>query len=192
MAVNRLRIHRRQIVATTLLEKKPKEEILNEGVGRELFGPEFVNDILADMRRFAEGMEPFFAGLGLKRRTLLPAPFVTTAAAPWTPTIEMFYTEGAIVVRAELPGVDKEQVKAEIVEGALIIQGERKYEKEATKKGYFTTECAYGTFYRRIPLPEEVKVNEAKAVFKNGILEITIPAPALEAKPARKLEITAV
>lgn len=177
-------------MATTLLEKKPKEEVLKgEAGGLEFFGPEFVTGLLADMRRFAQDMEPFFAGLGLRRRALMPTPFVTPAAAPWTPNIEMFYAEGAIVVRAELPGIEKEQVKAEIVDGALVIQGERKYEKEETKKGYFTTEYAYGTFYRRIPLPEDVKVEEAKAAFKNGILEITIPAPALEAKPARKLEI---
>jgi hypothetical protein len=61
------------------------------------------------------------------------------------------------------------QVKVEILKGALTIEGERKYEKEVAKKGYFTTERAYGTFFRRIPLPEEAKVGEAKAIFKNGI-----------------------
>lgn len=79
-------------------------------------------------------------------------------------------------MRAELPGINKAAVKVEIVDGALTIEGERNYETEGTKKGYFTTERAYGTFYRRISLPEEAKVGEAKATFKDGVLEVTIPA----------------
>lgn len=179
---------------TTLLEKKPTEEILKEEIGgRELFGPEFVTGLLSDMRRFAEDMEPFFAGLGLRRRALFPTPLLfTPAVAPWTPNIDMFYAGGVIVVRAELPGIGKEDVKAEIVDGTLVIQGERKYDREVVKKGYFTTECTYGTFYRRLPLPDEAKLDEAKATFNNGVLEIAIPAPALEKKPARQIEIKAV
>lgn len=178
-------------MTTTVLEKKPTtvhkdEEPVPEF---ELFEPGLVGNLLADMRRFAEEIDPFFAGIGLKRRGFLPTLFRTPLAAPWTPSIEMFYANGAIVVRAELPGLNKEEVKVEIVKGALTIEGERKYEKEATKRGYFTTERAYGTFYRRLPLPEEAVVGEAKATFTNGILEVTIPAPALEKEVARQLEI---
>ena len=110
--------------------------------------------------------------------------------APWKPATEVRFANGALAVRVELPGMEKEAVKVEIVKGVLTIEGERKYEKELTKTRYFTTECAYGTFYRQIPLPEGAKVNEAKATFKNGVLEVTIPAPALEKDAPRQLEIT--
>jgi HSP20 family protein len=179
-------------MTTALLEKKLKEE---EGkreeaiADREFFEPGIVGNLLADMRRFAEELDPFFAGLGLRRRPLVANLLRAPLAAPWTPTIEMFFANGAMVVRAELPGLAKEDVKVEIVKGVLTIQGERKYEKEVAKKGYFTTECAYGTFYRQIPLPEEAKIGETKAIFKNGILEITIPAPALEKEAVRQVEV---
>jgi HSP20 family protein len=181
-------------MTTALLEKKLKETLKDEeGVAElELFEPQFVGNLLADMRRFADEIDPFFAGFVPRRRGLFANLFRTPVAAPWTPTIEMFYANEAIVVRAELPGMIKEEVKVEIIKGVLTIEGERKYEKEVTKKGYFTTERAYGTFYRQIPLPEEAKIGEAKATFKNGVLDVVIPAPALEKEVARKLEIKAV
>ena len=164
-------------MTTTLLENTPKEIINREEAPVELepFGPGFVGELFADMGRFAEEIDPIFAGLGLTRRGILPYVRRAPLAAPWIPNIEMFYADRAIVVRAELPGLTKEEVKVEIVKELLTIEGERKYEKEVTKKGYFTTERAYGTFYRHIPLPEEAKITEAKAIFKNGVLEVTIP-----------------
>lgn len=164
-------------MTTTLLENTPKEILKREEPLAELepFGPGFAGELFADMRRFAEEVDPIFAGFGLRRRGILPYVLRAPLAAPWIPNIEMFYTNAAIVVRAELPGLTKEEVKVEIVKELLTIEGERKYEKEVTKKGYFTTERAYGTFCRRIPLPEEAKVGEAKAIFKNGVLEVTIP-----------------
>jgi HSP20 family protein len=174
---------------TTLLEKTKevpkKEETFAEF---EPFGVGFVGNLLADLRRFTEETEPFFTGYGLKRR-LFPTLARIPIPAPWTPNIEVLYTNESIVVRAELPGLTKEEVKVEIVKGALTIEGERKYEKEVAKKGHFTTERAYGTFYRRIILPEEAQIAEAKAIFKNGVLEVTIPAPMTETELGRRLEV---
>jgi len=177
---------------TTTLER-PKEEAKLEEPFFELahFVPGFMGNLLADMRRFAEEFDPVFQGVGLRRRTGIPTMF-QAPMTPWTPNVEMLYVNQAIVVRVELPGIKKEEVKVEIVDGALTIEGERKYEKEVTRKGYFTTERAYGTFYRRIPLPEEATVGEAKATFKDGVLEVTIPTPTLEKEPPRRLEIAAV
>jgi HSP20 family protein len=172
----------------TLLEKTKeapkKEEPLAEF---EPFG--FVGNLLADMRRFAEELDPLFAGFPLRRRGFFPNVARMPIAAAWTPNVELLYENEAIVVRVELPGLNKEDVKVDIVKSALTIEGERKYEKEVTKKGYFTTERAYGTFFRRIPLPEEAKVAEAKGIFKNGVLEVTIPAPAIEKDLGRRLEV---
>ena len=177
-------------MTTALLEKKLTEDAKKQvAEEQEFFGPTLMRNLLGEMWPFAEEMDPFFAGLGLRRRPLVRSLLRTPVAAPWTPTMEIFFDNGTFVVRAELPGVDKNAVKVEIVKGALTIQGERKYEKEVAKKGYFTTECTYGTFYRQIPIPEEAKIAEAKAEFKNGVLEVTIPAPALEKNVPRQLEI---
>ena len=114
-------------MTTALLEKKLTEELKKEAPAeRELVGPGFMGNLLADMRRFAEDVDPFFAGLGLRRRPLF-ANVLRAPLAPWTPTIEMFVAKGAIVVRAELPGLTKEDVRVQMVKGALTIEGERKY-----------------------------------------------------------------
>jgi HSP20 family protein len=176
-------------MTTALLEKKLMDDAKKHEEEQEFFGPVMMRNLFGDMWPFTEDMDPFFGGLGVRRRPLLRNLLRTPVAAPWTPTMEVYFDKGMFVVRAELPGVEKEAVKIEIVKGALTIQGERKYEKEVAKKGYFTTECAYGTFYRQIPLPEEAKIAEAKAEFKNGVLEVIIPAPALEKEVPRQLEI---
>src|SRR2546422_10564118 len=70
-----------------------------------------------------------------------------------------------------------EDGKVEVTDGALIIQGERKYEHEENKKGVYRSERRYGQFYREIPLPESADVERAKAQFNNGVLEIKLPVP---------------
>jgi HSP20 family protein len=143
------------------------------------------------MRRFADEIDPFFAGFCSQASRIVREPLPHAGGRAVDAHHRDVLRERAMVVR-ELPGMIKEEVKVEIIKGVLTIEGERKYEKEITKKGYFTTERAYGTFYRQIPLPEEAKIGEAKATFKNGVLEVVIPAPALEKEVARKLEIKAV
>jgi HSP20 family protein len=107
----------------------------------------------------------------------------------WTPNIEVFERKGEFVVRADLPGMTKDHLKVEVSDGELVIQGERKEEKEQKEKGYYASERSYGAFYRALPLPEGVKADEAKATFKDGVLEIVMPAAKLPEKPGRQLEI---
>jgi HSP20 family molecular chaperone IbpA len=182
-------LHEEVIMTTALLEKKLTDDAKKQAADeQEFFAPAVLDTMFNNMLRFAEELNPFFAGTDFRRRPLLrnlPA----VMATPWKPTMEVLFENGALVVRAELPGIDKDAVKVKIVKGALTIEGERKCAKEITKKEYLTTEWAYGTFYRQIPLPEEAKINEAKAIFKNGVLEVTIPAPALEKEVPRQLEI---
>jgi HSP20 family protein len=111
------------------------------------------------------------------------------AATRWTPDIEAFERKGEFVVRADLPGMTRENVKVEVTDGELVIQGERKEEKEQTEKGYYACERSYGAFYRAVPLPEGVKVDEAKATFKDGVLEVAMPAGKAPEKHGRQLEI---
>jgi HSP20 family protein len=102
----------------------------------------------------------------------------------WAPPVEVTELEGKLLITAELPGLKKDEVKVEVVDGALIIEGERKHETEEKKEGYFRTERTYGHFFRSIPLPETAKTNEIKAELKNGILEVAIPVS--EVKPNRQ------
>ena len=126
-------------MTTTLLENTPKEILKREEPLAEFepFGPGFVGEFLADMGRFAEEIDPIFAGLGLKRRGILPYVLRAPLAAPWIPNIEMFYANAAIVVRAELPGLTKEEVKVEIVKELLTIEGERKYRERGHEERVF-------------------------------------------------------
>lgn len=107
----------------------------------------------------------------------------------WAPAIEVFERNNTFIVRAELPGLTKENVKVAVAHDELTIEGERKMEKEEKKEGFYRTERSYGGFYRRIPLPEHVKAEAAKATFKNGVLEIEMPAIPVPEVKKRTLEI---
>jgi HSP20 family protein len=89
----------------------------------------------------------------------------------------MFRRDNEIVVRADVPGMTKNDLTVEVTDGQLVLRGERKQEKEEKKEGFYRAERTYGTFYRMLPLPEGVKVDEAKATIKDGVLEVTVPAP---------------
>jgi len=93
----------------------------------------------------------------------------------WSPAIEVKQRDNQLVVQAELPGLKPEDVKLEVVDGSLVIQGESRSEQEETKGGVHISERRYGSFYRAIPLPESAKVDQAQARFNNGVLEVTVP-----------------
>jgi len=108
----------------------------------------------------------------------------------WTPRVETFEREGEFVVRAELPGVTKDQVKVEITDDSLLtIQGERRNQHEERKEGYYRSECNYGHFYRTVRLPDHVNTEEAVAKFQNGVLEIEMAAPQRSEMRGRRIEI---
>ena len=108
----------------------------------------------------------------------------------WTPELEVFERENALVVRLDLPGLTRENVKIEVIEGGLTISGERKHETREECPGWYSSERAYGKFYRAIPLPEGVNAGEIKATFTNGVLEVAIPVAAKAiAPPSYKVPI---
>lgn len=106
----------------------------------------------------------------------------------WAPPIEVTQQDGNYVVRAEIPGIDANDVKLEITDDAIVIQGERKSEHEEKKGGMHVTERRYGRFYRAIPLPEGAKVDEARAKCENGVLEVIVPTEEQRPK-AREIPI---
>lgn len=97
------------------------------------------------------------------------------ASQMWAPALEVRKKDNNLVVCADLPGIDSKDVKVEVDNDTLIIQGERKHEHAEDKEGWHRSERTYGNFYRAIPLPEGAKSDQAKADFRNGVLEITIP-----------------
>jgi HSP20 family protein len=107
----------------------------------------------------------------------------------WFPRIEAFQEGDRFVVRADLPGVKKEDLEVNLTDDAITIRGERREEHQEEREGYFRSEREYGQFYRTIPLPEGVIPESAQATFRDGVLEITMQAAPAEANKGRKLEI---
>lgn len=142
------------------------------------------------MRRFSEEMDHLFEDFGLGRAWLTP--MLDKAQLPqgvWSPQVEMFERGNQLVLRADLPGLTKDDVNVELTNDGITIEGERKNEHEEKGEGYYRSERSYGRFYRRIPMPEGVKAEDANASFSNGVLEITMPAPKREERKPRRLEI---
>lgn len=145
------------------------------------------------MRRFSEEMDRLFEDFGFGRGLLAPS-FGRELDRfgeqfNWSPQVEVIEREGQLIVRADLPGMTKDDINVDITDDALIIRGERRNEREENEEGYYRTERSYGSFYRSIPLPEGVNAEAASATFRNGVLEITMPAPERAGQQRRQLEI---
>jgi len=95
----------------------------------------------------------------------------------WMPALETREKDGNLIVCADLPGVDQKDVKVELNEDVLTIEGERRREHEEGEGGSHRTERSYGRFYRAIQLPQGAQADQVKAEFKNGVLEVKIPVP---------------
>jgi HSP20 family protein len=155
------------------------------------------NSPFSFMRRFSEEMDRLFDDFGFGSGLLSPSferGFSSSALGEfgqglWSPQIETFEREGQLVIRADLPGLTKDDVNVEMTDNAITISGERRNENEEKREGYYRSERSYGSFYRQIPLPEGVNADDANATFRNGVLEITMKAPQLQSR-SRKLEIT--
>jgi len=107
----------------------------------------------------------------------------------WVPQIEAFRRGDKLVVRADLPGLKKDDVKVEVDDGILAISGERSEEREENRDDFYRSERNYGQFYRAIPLPEGVTGDQCEATFKDGVLEVTLPAPKQPERKARQIPI---
>jgi len=98
--------------------------------------------------------------------------------ADWAPALDIQETEKEYTVKVDLPEVKKEDIKVELLDGALTIQGERRQEKEEKGKKFHRVERQYGQFVRRFALPGEVEVAKIEAQFKDGVLTVTLPKTA--------------
>jgi HSP20 family protein len=108
----------------------------------------------------------------------------------WWPKMDVFEKKGQLVVKADLPGMKKDDVEVAIEEGDLVLRGERKEETEVQEESYYRSERTWGKFFRRLPLTFEVDPAAVKASFREGVLEVTLPLPKEEKKPkAQKIAV---
>jgi len=127
--------------------------------------------------------EPFFE---FRWPALRTAEF---AGATWAPRVDVFERDGQLVTKVDLPGMKKEDVTVQVTDGHLALSGERKQETEETKDNVYRSERQYGSFYRAVPLPQGVKLEDVKATFADGVLEVSVPLPSQPENKLRKVEI---
>jgi len=154
------------------------------------------------VRRVAEDMDRLFENFALGRTGFGLLPLLGAdrdrdawrdlggaSLADWTPQVETLRRGDKLVVRADLPGLKKEDVTVEVEDGILTISGERREEREDDRGDYYRSERTYGQFYRAFPLPDGVDENQCDASFKDGVLEVSFPAPKQEARKARRIQV---
>ncbi len=105
------------------------------------------------------------------RESLLPASMLALRA----PSLDVYEEKDDVVVKAELPGMKKEEIEVTVSGDVVTIKGEKKQEEEVKEKDYYRRERTYGSFSRSVALPSEVKGDQVKASFKDGVLEVRMP-----------------
>lgn len=149
-------------------------------------GPIEFRDPFAFLRRMTSDLDRFFE----RPASWAYRPRWTFERKEWTPDVELFEKDHGLVARFDLPGMKKEEINVEILEGQLVVSGERKYEEKEEKEGFYRCEHEYGSFYRSIPLPEGAKTEGVTASLANGVLEVKVPLAARPEATTRKVEIT--
>ncbi|HZW80842.1 MAG TPA: Hsp20/alpha crystallin family protein [Candidatus Deferrimicrobiaceae bacterium] len=122
------------------------------------------------LRRMQQEMNRAFGQPGLTSRGAV-------SNGVWVPPIEVAYRDGNLVVSAELPGLKDEDISVAVRDDAIVIEGERQIEHEENEEGIHRTELRYGQFYREIPLPDGAQTDQARAEFRDGILQVSVPVP---------------
>jgi HSP20 family protein len=141
-------------------------------------------DPFSQFRRLSDQMERWFENVaGLRRGDR------SSATGIWSPEIETFMRDDKFIIRADLPGLSKDEVNVEVTDDSVIISGERQHAQEEEREGYYRSERVYGRFYREIPLPEGALPETAQADSRDGVVEITVTAPPREVTKPRRIPI---
>jgi HSP20 family protein len=139
---------------------------------------------LEEIRRDMENLFSEFFEPSARRGHWWPRPMEARVIVP---AVEMYGDKNQIVLKAELPGVEKEGIDLAITKDTITLKGEKKKEAEVKEEDYYSAERSYGTFTRTIPLPVEVDSEQAKASLKNWVLTIVLPKK--EEEKAREIRV---
>ncbi len=135
-----------------------------EGMFEDFFHRPFGRPFWPSLPRLFEGMEP-------------------------SPSVDIFEEGDDVVVKTELPGMEKDNIDINLTDNTVTISGEKKKEEKVEKKNYYHLERSYGSFSRSFSLPAEVQTDKAKATFKSGVLEVRIPKTEEAKKKTQKVQI---
>jgi len=124
--------------------------------------------------------DPFLEGRPMRR---------VEDSREWHPSLDVSETKNDLVIKAELPGMDPNDIDISLNNGFLMIKGEKKQEKEEKDENYHLLERSYGSFTRSVRLPREVQSDKITASFKNGVLKITLPKPEGAKKKEIKIKV---
>lgn len=144
------------------------------------------DEVMALQRRMDDLFRTY---LGERARPMFPA-LPEGIRRPFVPVCDVFARDKDLIVRLELPGIDPaKDVEVTVDQGALVIKGERSSKEEIQEERYYRMESSYGSFERRLPVPEGVGEDDIVADYADGVLEITLPGAATppeveESKPA--------
>jgi HSP20 family protein len=149
------------------------------------------------LRRFSDEIDRMFSAFGFRRGLAfpdlgtfeVPKDFEEMTKAVWSPQVELLERDDKLVVRADLPGMKKEDIAVAIESDLLTIKGERKNEREEKNEKFFRSERSYGSFYRSFRLPKGIDPAKVTAVFKDGVLELTMPAPTRPEPTAHTIDV---
>jgi HSP20 family protein len=146
---------------------------------------------IAEMARWERDMERMLGNLFTRRASS----FFDDRSGPGDglglrePNLDLYEEKDQIVVKAELPGMTKDDIHVSVVDNILTIQGEKKKEEENKGKDYYHAERVYGAFVRNLTLPAEINPEKVQAVFKNGVLEIRLPKSEEAKKKAINVKV---
>ena len=160
--------------SSTQQQSSALQERGRSNAGRDAYLPSFGGGLFsmspfALLREMTDLMDRSFAGSPSQQRGGRSAPSL------WAPALEVCQQDNNFTIWADLPGIDPNDVRLEIDNDQIVIQGERKQEHKEEREGLHRSERVYGSFYRSIPLPEGAKTDDVKAEFQNGVLQITVP-----------------
>jgi HSP20 family protein len=147
-----------------------------------------VGDPFSLMRQMTSELDRAFEGWPSFRWPAFRSRLAVEDAA-WFPEIDVLEKDNRLITKVDLPGLKKEDVKVEVNDGHLAISGERKRETEEKKDRFYRCEREYSSFYRAVPLPDGVKLEDVTATFADGVLEVSVPLPAKAETKVRTIDI---
>jgi len=168
------------------MPKQESKELARNEPSREVSRFEPVEGWVDEVERWFD--EDLRRPFSLIRPRWIPK-FRSTDYEEMTPSVDIFEEGDTVVVKAELPGMNKDNIDVSVTDSAMTISGEKKHEEKVDKKNYHRMERSYGSFSRSFRLPAEVQMDKAKANFKDGVLEIRVPKTEAARSKEKKIPI---